>query len=52
MANRIRERIAQGQLAIGTYVNLADPAVVEMIGIAGYDAAKTLFQFFPWKGQR
>ncbi len=39
MANRIRERIAQGQLAIGTYVNLADPSVVEMIGIAGYDAA-------------
>ena len=37
--NRIKEKISQGQLAIGTYVNLADPAVVEMIGIAGYDAA-------------
>ncbi len=39
MPNKIRERISQGELAIGTYVNLADPAVVEMIGIAGYDAA-------------
>ena len=37
--NRIKEKIAQGQLAIGTYVNLADAAVVEMIGLAGYDAA-------------
>ena len=37
--NRIKEKIARGQLAIGTYVNLADPAVVEMIGLAGYDAA-------------
>ena len=37
--NRVKETLAQGQLAFGTYVNLADPAVVEMIGLAGYDAA-------------
>jgi 2-keto-3-deoxy-L-rhamnonate aldolase RhmA len=37
--NRIRLRMLEGELAIGTYVNIADPAIVEMIGIAGYDAA-------------
>jgi 2-keto-3-deoxy-L-rhamnonate aldolase RhmA len=29
----------QGQLALGTYVTLADPQVVEIIGVAGFDAA-------------
>lgn len=37
--NRVKERIAQGELAIGTYVNLADAAVAEIIGLAGFDAA-------------
>jgi len=37
--NRLKEKIAQGKLAIGAFVTLADPAVVEMIGLAGYDAA-------------
>jgi len=37
--NRIKEKIARGELAIGTYVNLADPAIVEIIGLAGFDAA-------------
>ncbi len=37
--NRVKERFAQGQLAIGAFVTIADPAVVEMIGLAGYDAA-------------
>lgn len=37
--NRVKEAIAKGNLAIGTYVNLADPAIVEMIGLAGFDAA-------------
>lgn len=37
--NLIKEGIRQGKLAIGTYVNLADPAVVEIIGLAGFDAA-------------
>jgi 2-keto-3-deoxy-L-rhamnonate aldolase RhmA len=31
--------MTQGKLAIGTYVGLADPAVVEVIGLAGFDAA-------------
>ncbi|MFC1847641.1 HpcH/HpaI aldolase/citrate lyase family protein [Chloroflexota bacterium] len=29
----------EGRLAIGTYVNLADPALIEIIGAAGFDAA-------------
>jgi 2-keto-3-deoxy-L-rhamnonate aldolase RhmA len=29
----------EGKLAIGTYVGLADPQVVEIIGLAGFDAA-------------
>lgn len=37
--NRVKARIRQGKLALGTYVAIADPAVVEVIGLAGYDAA-------------
>lgn len=37
--NRIKDKMRQGKLAIGTYVNLADPALVEIIGLAGFDAA-------------
>ena len=37
--NRIKEKIEEGKLAVGTYVHLADPAVVEIIGLAGFDAA-------------
>lgn len=37
--NRIKEKWSKSQLAVGTYVNLADPAVVEIIGLAGFDAA-------------
>ena len=29
----------KGKLAIGTYVSLADPQIVEIIGLAGFDAA-------------
>ena len=32
-ANRVRAKMRQGRLAIGTYVGLADPAVVEVIGL-------------------
>jgi 2-keto-3-deoxy-L-rhamnonate aldolase RhmA len=39
LRNRVKERMRMGQLAIGTYVNLTDPAVIEMIGLAGFDAA-------------
>lgn len=38
-ANRVKAKLAQGQLAVGTYVTLKDPAVVEAIGLAGFDAA-------------
>lgn len=37
--NKIKEKWNQGKLAVGTYVNLADPAVCEIIGLAGFDAA-------------
>jgi len=37
--NRVKEKIRQDELAIGTYVSLTDPAVAEIIGLAGYDAA-------------
>ena len=37
--NRVKQVMAQGQLALGTYVSLADPQVVEIIGVAGFDAA-------------
>ncbi len=37
--NRVKKVMGQGQLAIGGYVSLADPQVVEIIGLAGFDAA-------------
>jgi 2-keto-3-deoxy-L-rhamnonate aldolase RhmA len=37
--NRVKAKIRQGKQAFGTYVNIADPAVVEAIGLAGFDAA-------------
>ncbi len=37
--NRVKSRMKEGRLAVGTYVGFADPAVVEIIGLAGFDAA-------------
>ena len=37
--NRVKKVIREGGLAVGTYVSLADPQVVEIIGLAGFDAA-------------
>ena len=37
--NRVKKVMAEGKLAVGTYVALADPQIVEIIGLAGYDAA-------------
>ncbi len=37
--NRVKKLTREGKLARGTYVSLADPQVVEIIGLAGFDAA-------------
>jgi 2-keto-3-deoxy-L-rhamnonate aldolase RhmA len=37
--NRVKAMMKQGRLAVGAHVGLADPAVVEIIGLAGFDAA-------------
>ena len=37
--NRVKKVMREGQLALGTYIALADPQVVEIIGLAGFDAA-------------
>ena len=37
--NRVKNIMRQGGLALGKYVSLADPQVVEIIGISGFDAA-------------
>jgi len=37
--NRVKKVMRAGDLAIGTYVTLSDPQVVEIIGLAGFDAA-------------
>ena len=37
--NRVKRVMEEGGLAIGTFVSLADPQVVEIIGVAGFDAA-------------
>ena len=37
--NRVKQVMSEGKLAIGTYVALSDPQIVEIIGLAGFDAA-------------
>jgi 2-keto-3-deoxy-L-rhamnonate aldolase RhmA len=37
--NRVKAKMKQGQLAIGAYLGIADPAVAELVGLAGFDAA-------------
>ena len=37
--NRVKKVMRAGQLAIGASVGLADPQMVEIIGLAGFDAA-------------
>lgn len=37
--NRVKRVMGEGKLALGTYVTFADPQVVEIIGLAGFDAA-------------
>ncbi len=37
--NRVKRAMGEGGLAIGTFVSLADPQMVEIIGVAGFDAA-------------
>ena len=38
-AESCQKLMREGKLALGKYVSLADPQVVEIIGIAGFDAA-------------
>lgn len=38
-ANRVKAKMRQGPLALGTSVGVADLAVVEVIGLAGLDGA-------------
>jgi 2-keto-3-deoxy-L-rhamnonate aldolase RhmA len=37
--NRVKKVMREGKLAFGAFVELADPQVVEIIGLAGFDAA-------------
>ena len=37
--NRVKKVMGEGKLALGTYVTFADPQIVEIIGLAGFDAA-------------
>ena len=37
--NKVRRALREGRLALGAYVSFADPQIVEIIGLAGYDAA-------------
>ena len=37
--NRVKQLIKKNQIAFGTYVSIADPRIVEVLGVAGFDAA-------------
>ena len=52
LENRVKKVMREGKLAIGTYVSLADPQVVEIIGLAGFDAVdgRELWRF-DWKSE-
>ena len=39
LQNRVKKVMGEGNLALGSYVDLADPHVIEIIGLAGFDAA-------------
>ncbi len=35
--NRVRETLKRGGTALGTFVKIADPSIVEILGLTGYD---------------
>ena len=37
--NKVKKALRENRLALGTYVTFADPQIIEIIGLAGYDAA-------------
>ena len=37
--NKVKQRMRAGEIAFGTYVSLREPAIVELLGLAGLDAA-------------
>ena len=37
--NKVKRALRENRLALGTYVTFADPQVVEIIGLSGFDAA-------------
>ena len=37
--NKVKQALRENRLALGTYVTFADPQIIEIIGLAGYDAA-------------
>lgn len=37
--NRVKQCFAESKIALNTYVGLTDPAVIEIVGLAGFDAA-------------
>ena len=44
--NRVKDKIRQGKLTIGTYVSLADPVFAEIIGLAAFiDMEHSSFDF-------
>jgi len=45
--NRIKANMQQGKLSFGVHAGFADPAVVEIIGLAGFDAVFIDMEHFP-----
>jgi len=37
--NQLKQKLQQGETAIGTFITCADPALVEICGLAGFDLA-------------
>ena len=37
MKNKIRERLGEGQISIGTWLNLASPLAAEVMASVGFD---------------
>jgi 4-hydroxy-2-oxoheptanedioate aldolase len=46
--NRVKQRIAEGGIAFSTYSYIADPAIVEILGLAGFDAVTIDLEHACW----
>ena len=48
--NLLKKKIQNGESAIGTFVKLTDPAVPELLALAGFDFFVLIQSMWRWTG--